>query len=70
MPKDKYIWDYHIKIRTKEGTFDYEKEDLSNIDLLLEKHPGYEEIRATQNKPKTLAKTLGGNRNGKNIKNR
>ena len=48
--KDKYIWNYTIRIKTKEGTFEYEKEDLSNIDLLLEKHKDYEELRATQNK--------------------
>lgn len=72
MPKDEYIWDYHIKIKTKEGTFDYEKKDLSGIDLLLEKYPDYEEVQAThiKPKPKTLAKTLGGNRNGKSNKSR
>lgn len=73
MPKDEYVWDYHIKIKTKEGTFDYEKKDLSDIDLLLERHPSYEEVQAThidRNKPKTLAKTLGGNRNGKSNKSR
>lgn len=44
--KDKYNWNYTIKIKTKEGTFEYEKEDLSNIDLLLEKHKDYEELEA------------------------
>ena len=37
---------YKIKIKTKEGTYEYEKETLDNIDLLLEKHPNYEEIEA------------------------
>jgi len=37
---------YNIKIKTKEGTYEYEKEDLSDIDLLLMKHKEYEEIRA------------------------
>ena len=54
--KQPYNWDYTIRIKTKEGTFEYEKEDLSNIDLLLEKHKDYEEVQATKNKPKTLVK--------------
>lgn len=67
--KEKYQWDYHIKIKTKEGTFDYEKETLDNIDLLLERHPDYCELQATYNKPKTLVKKLGGS-NGRHTKNR
>lgn len=67
--KEPYRWDYHIKIRTKEGTFEYEKQDLSNIDLLLTQHPDHTEVRATQNKPKSLVKKLGGS-NGKNTTNR
>jgi len=43
---------YKIKIKTKEGTFEYEKEELTDIDLLLEKHPGYEEIKAEKVKVK------------------
>lgn len=50
--KEPYTWDYHIKIKTKEGTYDYEKENLENIDLLLEQHPNYEELQATHNKPR------------------
>lgn len=48
--KQPYNWDYTIRVKTKEGTFEYEKEDLSNIDLLLEKHKDYEEVQATHNK--------------------
>ena len=44
--KEQYNWNYTIKIKTKEGTFEYEKESLDNIDLLLEKHKDYEEIEA------------------------
>ena len=44
--KEQYKWNYNIKIKTKEGTFEYEKESLDNIDLLLEKHKDYEEIEA------------------------
>lgn len=66
--KEPYRWDYNIKIRTKEGTYEYEKESLDNIDLLLMKHPDYNEVRATQNKPKSLVKKPGGPRG--NAKNR
>lgn len=41
---------YDIKIRTKEGTYEYEKEDLSDIDLLLMQHPDYDELSASQKK--------------------
>ena len=44
--KEQYKWNYNIKIKTKEGTYEYEKESLDNIDLLLEKHKDYEEIEA------------------------
>ena len=49
---------YNIKIKTKEGTYEYEKEDLSDIDLLLMKHPDYEEIKAEKEKPKCKKKVL------------
>lgn len=55
--KEQYKWNYNIKIKTKEGTYEYEKEDLSNIDLLLEKHPEYEEIKAEKVKVKKLVKS-------------
>lgn len=54
--KQPYNWDYTIRVKTKEGTFEYEKETLDNLDLLLEKHKDYEELRATKNKPKSLVK--------------
>lgn len=57
--KEPYRWNYTIKVKTKEGTFEYEKETLDNIDLLLEKHKGYEEVQAVQNKPKKLVKKKG-----------
>ena len=47
--KEPYIWDYTIRIKTKEGTFEYEKETLDNLDLLLQQHKGYEELRAERN---------------------
>lgn len=55
--KEKYKWDYNIKIKTKEGTFEYENETLDRLDYLLSKHPNYEELKAEHIKPKTLVKT-------------
>jgi hypothetical protein len=54
--KEEYKWNYNIKIKTKDGEYEYEKETLDNIDLLLEKHPNYTELEATQNKPKVKVK--------------
>lgn len=44
--KEQYKWNYNIKIKTKEGTYEYEKEDLTDMDELIEKHPDYQEIEA------------------------
>ena len=57
--KEDYRWNYQIRIKTKEGTFEYEKEDLNNIDLLLEKHKDYQELEAKRvDKCKVLKKEL------------
>ena len=63
--KEQYKWNYNIKIKTKEGTYEYEKESLDNIDLLLEKHKDYEEFRAEKKdiskcKKKVLKRTNNG----------
>lgn len=50
--KEQYKWNYTIKIKTKDGTYEYEKETLDNIDLLLEKHKDYEEIKTEKVKVK------------------
>jgi hypothetical protein len=65
--KEQYRWNYTIKIKTKDGTYEYEKETLDNIDLLLEKHLNYEELKATkvENSGKKLVKKIGGKRNEK-----
>lgn len=55
--KEQYKWNYNIKIKTKEGTYEYEKESLDNIDLLLEKHKDYEELKADKVKVKKLVRT-------------
>ena len=44
---EQYKWNYDIKIKTKEGTFEYE-DKLENIDSILEKHPNYEQVEAKQ----------------------
>lgn len=53
--KEPYIWDYNIRIKTQEGTFDYEQETLDRIETIIEKHPNYEEISAKR--VKKLVKT-------------
>lgn len=53
---ESYEWDYRIKIKTKEGTFEYEKETLDNLDMLIEKYPEYEELRAERKQVKKLCK--------------
>lgn len=58
--KEQYRWNYTIKIKTKDGEYEYEKETLDNIDLLLEKHKDYEEVQATYNKPKVKVKKNNG----------
>ena len=53
--KEPYKWNYSIKIKTKEGTYEYE-DKLEHIDKIIEKHPNYEELKATSIKPKKLVK--------------
>lgn len=43
--KQPYIWDYTIRVKTKEGTYEYE-DKLEHIDKIIEKHPNYEEVHA------------------------
>ena len=44
---EQYKWNYNIKVRTKEGEYQYERETLEKIDDILEKHPNYEMVHAT-----------------------
>ena len=53
--KDQYRWNYNIKIKTKDGTYEYEQ-PLDKLEELLQKHKGYEEVQAT--KPKSNTKRL------------
>lgn len=56
--KEDYKWNYNIKIKTKEGTYEYENEDLRDIDLLLMKHPNYVGIEAVHKEAKCKKKVL------------
>ena len=53
--KEPYNWDYTIRVKTKEGTFEYELETLEKIQEILNQYPNYEELEAKK-KIKTLVK--------------
>ena len=53
--KEQYRWNYNIKIKTKEGTYEYEQ-PLDKLEELLQKHKGYEEVQAKKDKVKKLVK--------------
>ena len=56
--KAPYIWDYKISVKTKNGTFVHEHEQIENIEQILAQHPGYTEVTAKKNEqPKKLVKT-------------
>ena len=50
--KEQYKWNYNIKIKTKDETYEYEDVPLEDMTLLVLKHPKYDELRATQCKHK------------------
>lgn len=37
---------YDIKIKTKDGTYEYEQIDLDDLDLIISEHPDYDELNA------------------------
>jgi len=41
--KEQYKWNYNIKIKTKQGTYEYE-DKLENIEKILENHKEEEDI--------------------------
>lgn len=58
--KEPYIWDYTISVKTKDGTFVHEHEQIKNIDNVLAQHPGYTGVEAKRNEPsKKLVKKRG-----------
>ena len=42
--KQPYNWDYTIRVKTKEGTFEYEKDNVLEAVKVVEQHPDYEEF--------------------------
>ena len=42
--KEQYRWDYTIRVKTKEGTFEYEKDNVLEAVKVVEQHPDYEEF--------------------------
>ena len=58
--KEPYIWDYNIRVKTKDGTFEYEHEKMEHIEQILAQHPGYTGVEAKRNEPsKKLVKKRG-----------
>ena len=60
--KEPYNWNYEIKVKTKTGEYVYEQETLEKIDLLLEKHKDYTEVKATKKLVKKRGKNNGSNK--------
>lgn len=55
--KEQYKWNYNIKIKTKEGTYEYEDVPLEDILLIDLKHPNREELKAEKVKVKKIVRT-------------
>lgn len=62
--KEPYIWDYTISVKTKDGTFVHEHEQIENIDNVLAQHPGYTGVQAIRNDTKVKVKKLTKNSAG------
>lgn len=45
--KEDYRWNYNIKIKTKDGTYEYEQ-PIEKLEELLEKHKDYTEVQAAK----------------------
>lgn len=54
--KEDYKWNYNIKIKTKDGTYEYEDVPLEDMTLLVLKHPNYESVEAVHKKPQKVYK--------------
>ena len=55
--KQPYNWDYTIRVKTKDGTYEYEKENILEAVKMVEQHPDYEELYVQHKKVKRLSKT-------------
>jgi len=49
--KQPYNWDYTIRVKTKEGTFEYEEQDILKAVKKAEQYD-YDELYLTHKKPK------------------
>ena len=58
MSKEPYEWNYTIKIKTKDGEFNYEHETLDKLGKILEKYPSTDEVRMSAEKPKVKKKII------------
>lgn len=63
--KEPYRWDYTIRIKTKEGTFEYEKDNVLEAVKMAEQHPDYEELYVQHKKQLTKTRRLNRNIRGK-----
>ena len=53
--KEQYRWNYQIRIKTKEGTYEYE-DKLENIGKLVEEHQKEEDVELRADKVKKRVK--------------
>ena len=54
--KEQYKWNYNIKIKTKEGTYEYE-DKLENIEKLVDEHREEGDMEVSANKVKRKVKS-------------
>lgn len=56
--KEPYRWDYTIRIKTKDGTFEYEKDNVLEAVKMAEQHPDYEELYVQHKKQLTKTRRM------------
>ena len=56
--KEPYIWDYSIKVKTKDGEYVYEIDALEHIEQVLSNHPGYIGVEAKRKDKEAKGKQL------------
>lgn len=54
--KEQYRWNYQIRIKTKEGTYEYE-DKLENLEKLVDEHRTEEDLEVSANKVKRKVKS-------------
>ena len=55
--KEDYKWNYNIKIKTKDGSYEYE-DKLENIEKILEKHKEEEDLEISAVKEEKCKKKV------------